>query len=50
MCIKYWPDWESKQPVTYGGIHIRIEKEEQLACFVVRTLMIKPEKGTFVRE
>lgn len=50
MCIKYWPDWDNgaKQPLSYGGINIRIAKEDQLACFVVRTLMIKPEDGQFV--
>ena len=47
MCVQYWPALVDKEE-TYGGIHVTVLKEEQLANFVIRSIRLR--HGTEVRD
>ena len=40
MCVQYWPSLVDKEE-TYGGIHVTVLREEQLANFVIRSIRLR---------
>lgn len=39
MCVQYWPPSKDKDE-NYGGIHIGVAQEEELANFHIRTFRL----------
>lgn len=44
MCVQYWPPSKDKDE-TYGGIHIGVAQEEELANFHIRTFRLYKKDG-----
>ncbi|KAF0311665.1 Receptor-type tyrosine-protein phosphatase kappa [Amphibalanus amphitrite] len=40
MCVQYWPVQLDKEE-SYGGMHVTVLKEEQLANFVIRSIRLR---------
>lgn len=45
MCVQYWPASNDLEE-TYGGIHLKVIQEEELANFRIRTFRLYKTNGT----
>ncbi|KAL1502113.1 hypothetical protein ABEB36_007306 [Hypothenemus hampei] len=49
MCVQYWPASNDLEE-TYGGIHIKVTQEEELANFRIRTFRLYKKENDIVTE